>query len=49
MAAEKWKSDQVVLKKRPNDEALIDEAGRKFGLDKNWYSAGNKIMYPRLP
>ena len=49
MAAEKWKSDQVVLKKRPNDEALIDEAARKFGLDKNWYSAGNKIMYPRLP
>jgi hypothetical protein len=44
-AAEQWKADQVVLKKRKNDESLIDEAAKLFGLDKNWYSAGNRIVY----
>lgn len=46
-AAEQWKADQVVLNKRKNDESLIDEAAKLFGLDKNWYSAGNRIVYGR--
>jgi hypothetical protein len=48
-AAEQWKADQVVLKNRKNDEQLIDEAAKLFGLDKNWYSAGNRIVYGRMP
>lgn len=48
-AAEQWKADQVVLNKRKNDEQLIDEAAKLFGLDKNWYSAGNRIVYGPLP
>jgi hypothetical protein len=46
-SATQWKADQVVLNKRKNDESLIDEAAKLFGLDKNWYSAGNRIVYGR--